>query len=133
MYRSMNNYKEGLNVMVDLDAEQGRPVGKALNQFRLFVRPTKTVNLAVLQAWLQGRISMGEGVLEALSGLSCPLKGLEYLLTAQTSWTMFFANTQARRLWQSSALSSMKKESSRIWAMVFWPSRASIKLFVLPL
>lgn len=72
MYRSMNNYEEGLNVQVDLDAEQGRPVGKALNQFRLFVRPTKKVNLAVLKAWLEGRISMGEGVLEALSELSRP-------------------------------------------------------------
>lgn len=63
----MNHYEEGLNVMVDLDAEQNRPVGKELNQFRLFVRPTKTVNLAVLQAWLEGRTSMVEGVLEALS------------------------------------------------------------------
>lgn len=68
----MNNYKEGLNVMVDLDVEQNRPVGKAMNAFRLFVRPTKTVNLAVLQAWLEGKTSMGEGVLEALSKLFRP-------------------------------------------------------------
>ncbi|KAK9604061.1 Protein argonaute [Aspergillus fumigatus] len=64
---SMNNYPTGLNVVVDLDMEQGRPAGKASNTFRLTVRPTKTVNLAVLNSWLTGRTSMSEAVLEALS------------------------------------------------------------------
>lgn len=63
----MNNYPTGLNVVVDLDMEQGRPAGKASNTFRLTVRPTKTVNLAVLNSWLTGRTSMSEVVLEALS------------------------------------------------------------------
>ncbi|THC99021.1 hypothetical protein EYZ11_001495 [Aspergillus tanneri] len=68
---SMNHYPNGLNVMVDLDAEQGRqPSGKTANVFRLVVRPTKTVNLSVLAAWLQGRTSMQETVLEALSEFS---------------------------------------------------------------
>lgn len=62
----MNNYPNGLNAIVDLDAEQGR-AGRTSNVFRLVVRPTKTVNLAVLNAWLQGRTSMQESVLEALS------------------------------------------------------------------
>ena len=53
--------------MVDLDAEQGRPAGRAPNTFRLVVRPTKTVNLAVLNAWLHGQTSVSEAVLEALS------------------------------------------------------------------
>jgi eukaryotic translation initiation factor 2C len=63
----MNNYPNGLNVMVDLDAEQNRPAGRTSNTFRLTVRPTKTVNLAVLKAWLTGRTSMSEAVLEAMS------------------------------------------------------------------
>ena len=66
-HRSMNNYSNGLNIMVDLDAEQGRPGGRTSNAFRLVVRPTKTVNLAVLNAWLQGRAAFSESVLEALS------------------------------------------------------------------
>ncbi|PLN80024.1 eukaryotic translation initiation factor 2c [Aspergillus taichungensis] len=70
---SMNNYSNGLNVMVDLDAEQGR-AGRASNVFRLVVRPTKTVNLAVLNAWLQGRTSMQESVLEALNFLDHVLR-----------------------------------------------------------
>ena len=63
----MNNYRDGLNVEVDLDSEQGCPAGRTSNRFRLVVRPTKTVNLAVLRAWLQGQTSMQEPVLEALS------------------------------------------------------------------
>ncbi|KAL4764405.1 putative eukaryotic translation initiation factor eIF-2C4 [Aspergillus foveolatus] len=48
---SLNYYSNGLNVMVDLDAGQGRPAGRAPNTFRLVVRPTKAVNLAaVLEA-----------------------------------------------------------------------------------
>lgn len=71
LHRSMNNYSNGLNIIVDLDAEQGRTGGRTPNAFRLVVRPTKTVNLAVLNAWLQGRAAFGESVLEALS--MCPL------------------------------------------------------------
>lgn len=63
----MTNYRDGLNVEVDLDNEQGRPAGNTPNRFRLVVRPTKTVNLAVLKGWLDGTISMQESVLEALS------------------------------------------------------------------
>lgn len=70
----MNDYKHDLNVMVDLDAEQGRrPNSKIPNVFRLLVRPTKTVNLSVLNAWLSGKTSMTDVVLEALSTLPCPL------------------------------------------------------------
>ncbi|KAH1338083.1 hypothetical protein KXX67_000930 [Aspergillus fumigatus] len=71
---SMNNYPTGLNVVVDLDMEQGRPAGKASNTFRLTVRPTKTVNLAVLNSWLTGRTSMSEAVLEALNFLDHVLR-----------------------------------------------------------
>ena len=78
----MNDYKHELNVMVDLDAEQGRrPNTKNPNIFRLLVRPTKTVNLAVLNAWLSGKTSMSEAVLEALSTFSCPLSCVRQRLT----------------------------------------------------
>jgi eukaryotic translation initiation factor 2C len=71
-YRCMQNYPNGLNVMVDLDAEQGRPAGRTPNTFRLVVRPTRTVNMAVLTSWLRGQTSMTEAVLEALSeSLGC--------------------------------------------------------------
>ncbi|KAK1145566.1 Protein argonaute [Aspergillus melleus] len=72
---SMNEYKQGLNVMVDLDHEQNRrPNTKAPNTFRLLVRLTKTVNLAVLNAWLSGKTSMTEAVLEALNFLDHVLR-----------------------------------------------------------
>jgi eukaryotic translation initiation factor 2C len=63
----MNNYANGLNVVVDLDREHNRPPGKTPNTFRLVVRPTRTVNLAVLNAWLNKKTDISEAVLEALS------------------------------------------------------------------
>ncbi|KAI9929068.1 hypothetical protein ASPWEDRAFT_128423 [Aspergillus wentii DTO 134E9] len=71
---SMNEYPNGLNVMVDLDAEQGRTSGRASNTFRLVVRKTRTVNLAVLNSWLRGQTSMQESVLEALNFLDHVLR-----------------------------------------------------------
>ncbi|KAL2809793.1 Piwi domain-containing protein [Aspergillus granulosus] len=71
---SMINYANGINVVVDLDAEQNRPPGKTPNTFRLVVRPTRTVNLAVLNAWLSGKTSMSEAVLEALNFLDHVLR-----------------------------------------------------------
>lgn len=54
--------------MVDLDQEEGRtPTGIKPNKFRLFCHRTKQVNLAVIDAWLSGRQSFDESVLEALS------------------------------------------------------------------
>ncbi|KAI9370101.1 ribonuclease H-like domain-containing protein [Aspergillus egyptiacus] len=71
---SMRHYPNGLNVMVDLDAEQGRSAGRTPNTFRLVVRPTRTVNLAVLSQWLHGKTSMQESVLEALNFLDHVLR-----------------------------------------------------------
>ncbi|KAL4885126.1 Piwi domain-containing protein [Aspergillus karnatakaensis] len=70
----MQNYPNGLNVVIDLDAEQGRPAGRTPNVFRLVVRPTKKLNLAVLTSWLQGQVSMSEPVLEALNFLDHVLR-----------------------------------------------------------
>ncbi|KAB8071607.1 Piwi domain-containing protein [Aspergillus leporis] len=71
---SMINYPNGVNAMIDLDAEQGRTGGRTSNTFRLVVRSTKTVNLAVLNTWLQGRTSYNENVAEALSFLDHVLR-----------------------------------------------------------
>ncbi|KKK16353.1 hypothetical protein P175DRAFT_0477219 [Aspergillus ochraceoroseus IBT 24754] len=71
---SLIEYSNGLNIMVDLDAEQGRPAGKIPNAFRLVVRRTKTVNLAALNSWLHGKVSMQETVLEALNFLDHVLR-----------------------------------------------------------
>lgn len=57
-------------MQVDLDAEEGRPArpaGIATNVFRLVVRPTKTVNLAVVQEYLRGNTTMSKESLEGLS------------------------------------------------------------------
>ncbi|EAU35074.1 conserved hypothetical protein [Aspergillus terreus NIH2624] len=71
---STNNYAKGVNILVDLDAEQGRPGGRANNSFRLVVRPTKTVNLSVLHSWLSGQTSISDAVLEALNFLDHVLR-----------------------------------------------------------
>lgn len=63
--RSMNKYNE-LNVEIDLDAESGR-TGRSSNVFRLLVRPTRVVNLAMINGWLQGQAAMDETVLESFS------------------------------------------------------------------
>ncbi|EAW22039.1 PAZ domain protein [Aspergillus fischeri NRRL 181] len=70
---SMNNYSNSLNMVVDLNQEQGRPAGRTSNTFHLTVR-RKTVNLAVLNAWLTGRTSMSEAVLEAMNFLDHVLR-----------------------------------------------------------
>lgn len=63
----MNKYDRELNVLVDLDAEAGRPSRSSRNEFRLVVRLTRTINLAAINAWLSKRIDMNESVLEAFS------------------------------------------------------------------
>ncbi|KAL4924314.1 putative eukaryotic translation initiation factor eIF-2C4 [Aspergillus undulatus] len=71
---SLANYANGINVMVDLDAEQGRPAGRTPNTFRLVVRPTRTVNLAALNSWLRGQTATSDAALEALNFLEHVLR-----------------------------------------------------------
>ncbi|KAE8152713.1 Piwi domain-containing protein [Aspergillus avenaceus] len=66
---SLNDYTKDINILVDLDAEQGRPAGRKPNVFRLVVRRTTKVNLAVLNSWLKGRSSIDQSVIEALNFL----------------------------------------------------------------
>ncbi|BCR96143.1 putative eukaryotic translation initiation factor eIF-2C4 [Aspergillus luchuensis] len=75
---SMNLYKTEFNEEINLDVEEGRPVRKGIekdkNTFRLLVRHTRTVNLAVLNAWLSGQASFDDGVLEAMNFLDHVLR-----------------------------------------------------------
>ncbi|KKZ62495.1 hypothetical protein EMCG_03108 [[Emmonsia] crescens] len=63
-----------VNVMVDLDTEQGRSGSKTPNIFRLVVRPTKKVNLVVIEEYLRGNGSISKEVLEGLSFLDHVLR-----------------------------------------------------------
>lgn len=65
--RSLIRLPNDVNVMVDLDAEQGRSGSKTPNIFRLVVRPTKKVNLVVIEEYLRGNGSISKEVLEGLS------------------------------------------------------------------
>ncbi|KAF3491565.1 eukaryotic translation initiation factor 2c [Arthroderma uncinatum] len=51
---SLTKLKHDLNIVVDLDAEQGRTGSKTSNAFRLVVRYTKTIGLAALAAAIRG-------------------------------------------------------------------------------
>lgn len=53
--------------MVDLDAEQGRSDPARPNVFRLFIRQTKKINLAILEEFLRGTIPFREDAQEAFS------------------------------------------------------------------
>ncbi|EEH20043.2 hypothetical protein PABG_02302 [Paracoccidioides brasiliensis Pb03] len=63
-----------VNVMVDLDAEQGRSDSKIPNTFRLVVRQTKTVNLKALHAYLSGTCTASPEVFEAINFLDHVLR-----------------------------------------------------------
>jgi eukaryotic translation initiation factor 2C len=60
-----------IRMMVDLDAEHGRParIGEnaGKNTFRLGIKPSKRLDLSVIQSYLEGRIQMNTAILEAIS------------------------------------------------------------------
>lgn len=64
--RSLQRVQE-CQVTVDLDAEENRKPGKEPNTFRIVIRPTKTVNLVTIDAFLKGRADFSNDTLEALS------------------------------------------------------------------
>ena len=65
--RSLVKLDHDVNVVVDLDAEQGRTKSKTPNVFRLVVRHTKKVNLAAVEEFLRGNASLLGDALEGLS------------------------------------------------------------------
>jgi eukaryotic translation initiation factor 2C len=74
IHRSMMDMKGEANIIVDLDEEQGRPKSDGSNSFRLVVRRTKTVNLAVIEAYIKGKTSFSTDVLEGLTFLDHVLR-----------------------------------------------------------
>jgi eukaryotic translation initiation factor 2C len=67
MNRSFHKYDD-FSAEVDLDKEEGRPRSSIEgNKFYIFCRRTRVVNLAVIDAWLHGKQSFDESILEALS------------------------------------------------------------------
>lgn len=65
--RSLKEVRNEVNFLVDLDVEQGRNDSRQTNVFRVVVRPTKAVNLTVVQELLRGNKSMAGDALEGLS------------------------------------------------------------------
>ena len=63
------DYKQDVRVTIDLDAEEGRPPGKRSNKFTLLIRKTKTLNMAVIQAYLNGQMAMSAEVMEGVGFL----------------------------------------------------------------
>ncbi|KAK5099191.1 Protein argonaute [Lithohypha guttulata] len=59
-----------VRMMVDLDVENGRPADKdGKNSFRIHINQTKTLNLAVLSAYIGGQMQFSNEVLEAINFL----------------------------------------------------------------
>lgn len=66
--------KTELSMVVDLDAERGRPARpQNSNSHRVNIRKTGAVNLAALEAYLKGQMSFDNSVLEAISMLHSSL------------------------------------------------------------
>lgn len=66
---SGQNIEQEISLMVDLDAEAGRPPGRTPNTFRIAIRKSKTLDLSVIRAYLARQIQMGPEILEAISKL----------------------------------------------------------------
>lgn len=83
MYRSLTNFKEDLNLLIDLDQERGIPPreGRTPNQHRVVIRKTSVVNLAALEAYLDGKMSFGSPILEAISKFNTRIIAYRVLIT----------------------------------------------------
>ena len=66
--RHMKDLGEEMRLMVDLDAERGQQ-SRDSNTFRVAIKRTARVNLAQLQAYLDGKAPMDEAVISAITFL----------------------------------------------------------------
>jgi N-terminal domain of argonaute len=66
---SGQNIEREIHLMVDLDAEQGRPPGRTSNSFRVVIRKTKVLDISLIRAYFNRQIQMGTEILEAISKL----------------------------------------------------------------
>ncbi|KAJ4516711.1 Protein argonaute [Exophiala dermatitidis] len=64
---SLIDHGEGLRLMVDLDSQDGRPSRGAKNTFRLHIKKTRTLDINVVQQYLNGTIQFGIPVAEAIN------------------------------------------------------------------
>jgi eukaryotic translation initiation factor 2C len=64
---SGQDMERDISVMVDLDAEEGRPAGRTSNTFRLMIRKAKTLDLSLIRAYFNRQIQMGPEILEGIS------------------------------------------------------------------
>lgn len=66
---SSQNIERDIHIMVDLDAEEGRPPGRTANTFRVVIRKAKVLDLSLIRAYFARQIQMGPEILEAISKL----------------------------------------------------------------
>ena len=75
---SATQMDDQMSLMIDLDAEEGRPArpgsSRPPNTFRLVIRKTKTLDISIVQQYLDGRVTMSASVLESLSFLDHMLR-----------------------------------------------------------
>lgn len=64
---SGQNIEQEISMMVDLDAEEGRPRGRTSNTFRIIIRKSKVLDLSIVRSYISGQIQMGPEILEAIS------------------------------------------------------------------
>ena len=82
MCRSLQDIGD-LNFSVDLDAEKGIPPREGRsNSHRVSIRKTTVVNLAAVQAYLDGKMTFDNSVLQAISKLRCRVAPKSMILTA---------------------------------------------------
>ncbi|OAP56736.1 hypothetical protein AYL99_08848 [Fonsecaea erecta] len=62
---SMRDYNE-IRLMVDLDQEEARPSRNGKNTFRLSIKRTRTLDISLIQQYLEGRVQMNELVAESI-------------------------------------------------------------------
>ena len=66
--RALKDLSSEINVQIDLDAEKGQPAREGRsNRHRVVIRKTNIVNLAAVKAYLDGKMSFDNSVLEGIS------------------------------------------------------------------
>ena len=71
---SSRDYGE-LRMMVDLDAEEGRPSRDGRNAFRLHIKRTRELNPSIIQSFLDKKVQMNNDVAEAIMFMDHLLRG----------------------------------------------------------
>ena len=96
--------KQELKIPVDLDAEKGATVRPDHpNTHRVVIRKTSAINLAAVKAYLEGKMSFDNSVLEAISELPMTLVSWYFRTNSdQTSSTISSGRRRPRNSSRSS-------------------------------